>query len=365
MPQSENFWNPYRMVPVRDCIERKSPVSHEKVSGKCGRISCTLENLTPLFVSDGKSGNPRLFLKRNGTPVIPGSSLKGMLRSLAETVGGGCCISDPKANNCHKDYAACSQARSLCIACRMFGMMERKAPVKVHQGNVSIGDALLREESPETERYEMLLGSPDKKHRSFYINPHTGKFDGRCRKFYFHQPGVNQSFPRVLENLKKHAWNVMALKPGHHFDFEISFSNLREEELGLLLYVLHLEDDVGVTVGEKKIKLRGPLRHKIGNAKPLGMGSCHISVSRLMLLPEPSQRFRSLTAQTWQILEEDALGNQIRQLTQTYVDDQNSETMRQFRKMMVWDEKDERTFRYPDYFWFKNAGNSGKELKRM
>ncbi len=365
MPQGESFWNPYRMIPVRNSIERKSPVTHEKIKGKCGRITCTLENLTPLFVSDGKAGNPRLLLKRNGIPVIPGSSLKGMLRSLTETIGGGCCISDDRGSNCHKDYAACSQAGSLCIACRMFGMMERKSEARIHQGNVGIGDALLRENSPQTERLEILMGSPATRHQSFYLTPQTGKMDGKCRKFYFHQPGVNRNFPKVPVGIKDRAWNVMALKPGHHFDFEVSFSNLREEELGLLLYVLHLEEEVSVVIGKEKLKLSGPMCHKIGNAKPMGLGSCHISVTKLMLLPEPSQRFRSLTDQAGQITEGDALANQIRQLTQTYVNDRDSETMQQLRKIMVWDEKDSRSFHYPDYTWFKNAENSGKSLKEI
>ncbi len=71
----------------------------------------------------------------------------------------------------------------------------------------------------------------------------------------------------------------MALRPGHHFDFVIHFNNLQEDEFNLLLYLLVLEGDVQVTVGEgeHRRQLRGPLRHKLGLGKPLGMGSVHIS----------------------------------------------------------------------------------------
>lgn len=362
MPQDEEFWNPYRMIPVREQIVRKSPLTDEKFKGKSGVISCSLENLTPLFV--GKSRyNSQQFLTRNGKCVIPGSSLKGMLRSLAETVGGGCFVTDPKGQY-GKEYKACSKVQTLCIACRMFGMMERGKGAKVHKGNVSISDALLQEEKPETKLFEILLANCGTRHEPFYRTPDTGKIDGKSRKLYFHQPKRTDTVPSIPENLKSRAERIAALLPGHHFGFKVHFSNLSKEELELLIYVLALEEDVGVEIGKEKLILHGPLRHKIGYAKPLGMGSCHININRLIYYAPASVRFASLKDTEDTVYEGGSLKEESIKLTRNIISD-TSLTMKQFRKMMVWDENDQREFRYPDYNWFQNTANSQKVLKTI
>ncbi len=356
MPQGEDFWNPYRMIPVRKNIDRKPPFTDEKFKGKSGIISCSLENLTPLFIG----GNKENFLKRNGKCVIPGSSLKGMFRSMAEIVGGGCMVTNPKG-----DYAACNKAHSLCIACRIFGMMERGRNARVHKGNVSIGDALPGEDKPETIRFQVLLSSCGTRHEPFYRSQDTGKLDGKSRKFFFHQPKRTGSVPNVPDNLRSRAWYINALTPGKCFDFEVQFSNLSKEELELLIYVLALEDNVNVMIEEhQRVSLQGPLRHKIGNAKPLGLGSCHIKINKLVCFADSKDRFASLGDVKDKVFEGDELKREITAQTERFVNDK-SETMQQLRKMMVWDENDTRIFRYPDYFWFKNPVNSQKVLKRI
>ena len=353
MPQGENFWNPYRMIPTRDNVQRRAPLSHERFcgEGRSGKISCTLTNLTPLFISKTNKGDPRMFqnLEHNNKPVIPGTSLKGMLRSLAEIVGGGCFVT----NNQHK----CQDAFSLCIACRMFGMTGNTG---VHMGSVSFSDAIFLEDMPDIQLVKVYLGAPNPDHYSFYVTPQTGNNDGNCRKFYFHQPRVNNNFPRAVDA----AWNVSALVAGHHFSFDITFSNLRDEEIRLLVYILALEENVSVTLEEGDISLSGPLRHKIGNAKPFGMGSCHITIDKISYLPGAAERFRTLEPTGVRTLEGDILQTEIDALKGNYVND-TTVTMQQLRKMMVWDESDSRTFRYPDYHWFNTPGNSERNLKHI
>lgn len=109
---------------------------------------------------------------------------------------------------------------------------------------------------------------------------------------------------------------------------------------------------------------RGPLRHKIGNAKPLGMGSCHIRIERWELLPDARRRFTSLQTNHIRQLEGEALKTEIGRWIQGYVTDR-SETMDRFRKMMIWDEADTRIFSYPTFEWFRNPNTSGLPLKRM
>jgi CRISPR/Cas system CSM-associated protein Csm3 (group 7 of RAMP superfamily) len=362
MPQDESFWNPYRMIPAKQEIRRKPPLTDERFVAKSGVIYCSLENLTPLFVGKNRN-NSEQFLTRTGKYVIPGSSLKGMLRSLAEIVGGGCFVTDPKGQYA-AEYAACSKACSLCKACRTFGMMERGKGAKVHKGNVSVSDAILREGEPTTHLFEVLLYNKGTRHEPFYRSPHTGSLDGRSCKFYSHQPKRTESVPTVPAKLKSNTWNINALLPGHHFDFEVHFCNLRQEELELLIYVLALEEHVVVEIGEQKLALQGPLRHKIGNAKPLGMGSCQITINKLVYFAAPKIRFSSLQQTGNSEYGGAVLKDEVCRLVQNIVNDK-SETMQQLRKMMVWDENDPREFRYPDYHWFQNPANSQKALKAI
>jgi CRISPR/Cas system CSM-associated protein Csm3 (group 7 of RAMP superfamily) len=362
MPTGENFWNPYRMIPVREKIERAKPLTDEKFQGTSGLISCSLENLTPLFVGKGNEGSHRTFLHRANTPVIPGSSLKGMLRSLAEIAGGGCCITESYANL--QENKACSKADRLCIACRMFGMMERGKDARVHKGKISIGDALMQGKAQAPKLFQILLSSCGVRHEPFYRTPQTGTLDGKARKLYFHQPRRLDSVPNVPENLKPRSWYINALVPGHRFDFDIQFSNLSKEELDLLIYVLALEENVAVGIRDSGQELKGPLRHKIGSAKPLGLGSCHITIRRLICLADPKKRFSTLNKVSDSVFEGESLRSEIAKRTEKFAKD-SSMTMQQLRKMMVWDAGDPRNFAYPDYNWFKNPANSQKILKEI
>ena len=362
MPEGESFWNPYRMVPVRPKIERKPPITDEKFQGRNGFISCELTNLTPIFIGGNRLAG-HLFLTREDKPVIPGSSLKGMFRSLAELVGGGCNALDSK-NNYSKTHQACENSRDLCIACRMFGMMERRGNARVHKGKVSVGDAICRDERPEKKTFQILLSSCGTRHAVFYENPSSGKFDGAARKLYFHQPLRTDSVRNVAENIRHRTWPVEALLPGCRFDFDIQFSNLEDDELALLLYVVSLEEQRTVEVGNERKKLTGPMRHKIGNAKPLGFGSCRIRIEKLVLQPEPKARFSTLGGRENTVFEGEHLLAEISGMTEKYVRDE-SETMTHLRKMMVWDETDDRDFHYPDYDWFQKTENKRKKLKNL
>lgn len=363
MPQGETFWNPYRMIPIRERIEKEPPAADERFRGVNGHLSCSLENLTPLFVGAKEQSMYRSFQTRNGRPVIPGSSLKGMLRSLTEVVGGGCAVTDAGGQH-SRAHAACDTSTNLCVGCRMFGMLERGRRAKVHMGKVRIGDAVLETERPETKQFQILLSGPATRHKSFYITPETGRPDGKARKFYFHQPKRTESVPTIPEQIRSRAWFVNALTPGHRFAFDVQFSNLTEHELSLLLYALSLEESVEVKIEEAKLELRGSMRHKVGNAKSLGFGSCRIRVEKAAFLQEAGQRYASLASKKDRVLEGDALGREIADKIRPWVEDK-SPTMKQLRKMMIWAPDDPREFRYPDYPWFQNSANSQKELKRI
>jgi len=368
MPENETFWNPYRLIPVRPEIKQKKPVTDERFTGKSGFIHCSLENLTPLFIGGNRSFKQK-FLTRQGKNIIPGSSLKGMLRSLAEIVGGGCFIINRDKNNeprYDRKYNACNRANSLCITCRMFGMMERGQNAQVHRGKISFSDAVMENEKAETKSFDVYLSNNGTRHEPFYRSPDSGELDGKARKLYFHQPARKDSVPPIPANIRERQkiTRIQALLPGHTFTFTLQFSNLEQEELELLIYCLALEPHVEVTIPSGELTLKGPLRHKIGYAKPLGLGSCRISITTLSYLHDPGQRFASLHQKGETLLKDASLENEISRLTQNIANDR-SDTMQHLRKMMVWDEADPRVFRYPDYNWFRDDRNFHRPLKKI
>ncbi|MCR4289372.1 MAG: RAMP superfamily CRISPR-associated protein [Candidatus Scalindua sp.] len=359
MPKEELFWNPYRLIPVEKVSNKKAPITDEKFKERSGILKCTLKNLTPLFVGKNRN-NERYFLTKNGNPIIPGTSLKGMFRSLAEVVGNGCYCVDTK--EVPDGYERCKKIKQLCAPCRMFGMMEKGQNSKVHKGNVSISDGDLLEKG-DTVDLMILLSNCGTRHEPFYRSQNTGELDWKSRKLYFHQPKRKTDVLPLSEYLRKRANPIEALLPGHVFTFDIQFTNLSQEELDLLIYVVALEDNVEVELLASGIeKLRGPLRHKIGHGKPLGLGSCEITISEILFIDTSSNRFKSIAIKQSPILKNEALKKEIEQRTLKHRNDQ-SLIMKQFRKMMIWDENDPRDFHYPDYNWFKD--NSQRELKEI
>jgi hypothetical protein len=70
----------------------------------------------------------------------------------------------------------------------------------------------------------------------------------------------------------------------------------------------------------------------------------------------------------WNSWNGEDLSTEISRRTQKYKQgEDDTETMQFVRKMMVWDEKDTRTFRYPEYSWFQadKKKDAATELKAI
>lgn len=73
-----------------------TPPPHDRYVGVTGKITCSLETFSPLFISSAEgieqrqNHNAYEFFKIAGKPAIPGSSLRGMLRSVFEAVTNSC-----------------------------------------------------------------------------------------------------------------------------------------------------------------------------------------------------------------------------------------------------------------------------------
>ena len=83
---------PYNFVPFdRNLVVQELPL-HQEGERWSGTLHCTLEAITPLLVAgpqeekDENQPTKRTFLEVGGVKAIPGTSIKGMLRSMIETL---------------------------------------------------------------------------------------------------------------------------------------------------------------------------------------------------------------------------------------------------------------------------------------
>ena len=104
------FLNPYNFVrllthhrPKNHILGDCPPPPHDRYVGLSGRITCTVEAVTPLFISDSHAVSEDAnghktyrFFQLDGQPALPASSMRGMVRSVFETVTNSCFVAfDP------------------------------------------------------------------------------------------------------------------------------------------------------------------------------------------------------------------------------------------------------------------------------
>lgn len=287
--------NPYDFVPYpseRE-VERTTPTDHDTFAGRSGRLDCELEALSPLLVmsseqrAESDRNHPGVFMQTtDGTYIIPGTSLKGLVRSVFEVLLPSC-VATHGGKTKHlvpRHLEACRRRDRLCPACRVFGAMGRGRNAWVHRGHVNIGQAELQG-APRVVRDLKLvpLSSPRPQHVAFYGTERNPA----GRKFYFHHHEISRpSTPNERERgryVEPLAGRTEAGEPGATFAFTVSFENLRERELQGLVAALVLHD------GETQA------RHKLGYGKPAGLGSVEVRIRRVRMEATPTERYRVFT----------------------------------------------------------------------
>ncbi len=107
-PAKYHFLNPYNFVrpiyqdrPPNHVLGQCTPPPHDRYVGLTGRLTARVKAVTPLFVSDshaivriagGKEHASYRFFEYEGQPALPASSLRGMVRSVFETVTNSCFV---------------------------------------------------------------------------------------------------------------------------------------------------------------------------------------------------------------------------------------------------------------------------------
>ena len=361
MPEGESFWNPYRWVTVSDePVEHDTPRYHHALHGLSGRLWCELEALTPLLIGDGSPHPEFVRHAKGGPPYIPATSLKGAIRSLAEVVGNAAVPFRNIRGDRQHELANARRDSQLDIAARTFGYLDGN---RVFAGLIRFSDAeFLGEWPPQTrwKQYEVVVGQPKPTHTTFYPGANR-------RKFYHHHPGaegLTEPPPSIRQTVK-----VRPAPPGTRFRFTVDFENLRDEELNLLLYCLVLEERATVDLGlaalgrddnQGEETLEGPLRHKLGGAKPHGAGSVHITITKQRIWTASVARYRGNAAEV-AVREGKDLEHELCGRTRPFRA-RTDKTMRELRAMLIYVTGDPRNpIRYPTYEWFRE--NSKRTLK--
>lgn len=136
MPQTQTLLKdkPYEFVPLVSQCNREF-YNSLAVRGDCiysGRLNLKITVISHLHIGSGEreflqNGNVlKKQMRRNGKCIIPGSSLKGAVRSVAEAVSYSCAVKAPDYNLKSAlpdgNMSSCSDSRELCMACYIFGM---------------------------------------------------------------------------------------------------------------------------------------------------------------------------------------------------------------------------------------------------
>ena len=171
---------PFAFVPLPRRVNRREPIGHDQYREGhiSGQIHGTIEALSPIHIGSGviDIGRDVELIKtavRTGENiVIPGSSLKGAIRSVVEAISESCVskVSYQVRRAVPREFSECRQKNRLCVACRMFGAMG-------FQGNIAIQDAPHIHGEIGTE-YVPELFSPRRYQRRMQDIP--------GRKFYMH-----------------------------------------------------------------------------------------------------------------------------------------------------------------------------------
>jgi len=331
-------------------VPRRPATLHHRFEGFSGRLEGRIEALTPLFIPDhraAKSGHSpvkRFLTNRQGQAIIPGSSLKGMARSLVETIGPGCWWLF-KGEHEHKlpgEFRQCPRGNNLCVACRMFGLIKGSTLLL---GHVGFEDAVCEQAVEHAPLYTIILGTPKPHHTAFYLDQ-EGKLAGR--KFYYHHSTPPTDKGKWLPDgapRQKPAQNayIKPLGVGSVFAFSVHFDNLAADEMRLLLYALALEPE---------------MRHKIGYAKPAGLGSVKINLTQLELIDYRRRYTDPNGGRT--IYTAGALQSYVAGQIAPLVADRNSITLQDLRRIWAWPGRDD--LRFPDWHWFQKPENSSKRL---
>jgi len=301
---------PFYWIPLKTPPRKETPTFHDSFQHLSGRMELETEVLSDyLYVGSGailldsQKGAYYAFSRRSDQLVIPGTGIKGPVRSIVEAISNSCVSQigrrgeKRKWKTCADFQPAPETGAQLCPACRLFGTTG-------YRGRVSFTDAV-----PAGLVQSKIVKIAD------LWPPHPSE----RRKFYeakaFREP-ENQKPERNHRFLE-------AVPKGAGFATTLFFENADVAEMGLMLRALGLDRHP-----EQPENVVYAFPVKIGGAKPRCLGAVRFHPKRISLLPTVGEGlFRAL-----------AQGGETRSLKPTLLEWLQNETLldqeawRQFRQ---------------------------------
>ncbi len=341
--------NPYGFVRFGPATQREPAIRYEQFNGLSGRFRCRLTALTHLFIPKTQETRKRehqtltLLRSAEGLPLLPGSSLKGVIRSVAEAISGSCLTlplgqrgeveyrdRPPVTYRIPRGFEHCRDAVHLCPACRIFGSLSGGNPFL---GKIGLSDAFaVRPLEMETMTIEALM-EPKPRHGAWYEDPQQHGLM-RGRKFYCHRP----LGPRRTTVKTEYNKTIEAVRPGAVFEFDLDYTNLTEAELALLVFALTLESGMA---------------HKVGMGKPVGLGSARVEIVEWEQVDRQARYRQFGSGMT--TLAGDALTTEIAQWQRKYYQAYTNwkESLADLRRIWTWNPDSAEDVRYPGQDWFR------------
>lgn len=323
---AEGFINPYNFVPSAtrrpEGLGDEEPFGHHTLADDrfSGVITVTMKAVTPLLVPGkivvDKAGHKTVSTRvdEQGHPLIPSTSVKGMLRSAYEAItnsrfGVYSTSHDEKPSrwvdngrrketdtDSAKDVTPekllrATDLKMLSAADRVFGWVnDGTAPDRrsTWAGLVSVGPVTAEDKEPaiDTTSFTLqILDSPKSQNVGFYLGQtpkdvsrltpgkpgaqartYSKDLTVRGRKIYPHHrawPGQGVASPKSDRKSDQNSSWTNSIREGATFRFDVTVRNLTTIELGALVYLLQPPDGV---------------HHRFGGAKPLGFGSVVLTI---------------------------------------------------------------------------------------
>jgi len=251
-----------REEPVREKV-----VTHEKFRGITGQIELDITVQSEyLFVGSGQyefdpsagSNRPDVrytFYRRNGQVCIPGTSIKGSIRAIVESISNSCVSQrrgqeQSKIDSAHQPCKYKDEKSLLCPACRLFGTTG-------FRGRVYFSDSTPRDDvQMEIVKISELWGP--RRHAN-------------VRRFY----EVKKFRPIDNQRPERNFRFVEAVPKESKFRVSLQFENLSKAELGLMCHAL------GWNLKNDKIVIA--FTPKLGGAKPRCLGAVKFDPDYLQL----------------------------------------------------------------------------------
>lgn len=281
---------PYELISFpSQAPELQHPIGHDKLHSDRlhGSISLSLKVQTAVHVSTGvvalgeDVGQRTPLIKtmiegESRVLMIPGSSLKGVVRSVYEAITNStlAVVTGKYKDKIPNERLPCRNKKQLCPASRVFGALD-------WQGLIHFTDAKCEKAASVTGFMPSLYRPRPDQRRAYFMR---GKAVGR--KFYYHAAQAVSGGDRGIP--------VQQAGTEYTFTTKLHFRNLTAAELGTLLIILGQDS-------------KYPLALKVGGGKPVGMGTMTATITEIERAQNLRDRYTDYQAPDTDNLTGDAL----------------------------------------------------------